>query len=209
MKASQRYTQFDITVSSHHTESLCTIEMMPQVKSVKVLDICRYHVITKRNQYPSLFKCQLPNITMICKYNVLKKQVDTIVSDMSFEDHSSSEDSEQERQKIKRNKEKIRSRLYGDNYERKNRSQFIKLEREADARLRRELEQIKIEMMLGMTVDTPDESSKYRPEQRFFSNEVNMSNYHYKHQEEDPKKRFNLTSSQEISYYDNPSKYYQ
>lgn len=166
MKASQLYTQFDITVSSHHTESLNTIERMPQVKSVIVLDSLRYHVTTKIKQRPSLFKRQLPNITMICKYNQVKKKIESVV-DLDTEEEDISEDSfdaKHERKlaaykSVGMSKREMEYKAY---------RQYINLEKEAEARLRRELEQIETAATIGFSVDTDDEVSQYKPEMRFY-----------------------------------------
>lgn len=152
MKASQMYSHFDITVSSHHTESLNTIESMSQVKGVEILDSCRYHVITKRDQRPSLFKRQLPNITQICKYNVVKKIVpETIVSD----DYSTDDDEEDEYKQYVRSLYKPVDSTYGMAAQYRS---WRKEERLSDARFRREFAQNIASSMLGISVNTPDDT---------------------------------------------------
>lgn len=65
------------------------------------------------------------------------------------------------------------------------RANYLKNEREADARLRREEEDIEVEDLIGFTTDTPDERSE-RPEKRFFRKKLLDDQYYQRETDENP-----------------------
>lgn len=130
-----------------------------------------YLVRTSRRVFDSHFKGipYLGNVE-ICPWTVEPPNEESTEETLSLEDSSSDDSFEQQERKYK-----VYQRVLGmtpKQLDSKLKRDYIKREREADARLRRELEQIEISMMLGISCDTPDEVSKYKPEKRFWQPDV-------------------------------------
>lgn len=196
MKASTQTKVWEVTLNTlKGRKYLKVIEAVPGVKSARLYRETRngtvYVVTTEKKQRPTYLKRNLPYVESVVKHN--GSRAPRRVTNYSTSD--SSEDILEWRESVKKVTREQRTLTN---------SGYFKLEAMADARLQRELSDIKIELQVGFSVDcgSDDDYNNIKPSREYFTDDFEPLKYG-----ENAYKKKEIVK--DTNYFNDPSQYYQ